>query len=120
MVYVVAIVVVAVAAFFGVLTGMAATFHRRNPPPKWLAAIHGVLAAVGIIILAVAVIRNGDQGMGLNALLVVLLTALGGLALLSFHGRGRRLPVSLLVLHGLFAIGGFGLMIVAAAVTLYG
>lgn len=118
MIYVTAVVALALAAFFGVAMGILLAFHGKNPPPRILAWIHGILAVTGIGILVVAVVRNADEGLGRDALIVLALAAVGGLALLSFHGRGKRLPGALWGLHALLAVGGFGVLVVAAGMNL--
>ncbi|MBA1147762.1 hypothetical protein H0Z60_11955 [Ectothiorhodospiraceae bacterium WFHF3C12] len=118
MMYVAAVVALALAGFFGVAMGILLAFHRKNPPPKIVAWIHGILAIAGIAILTAAVIRSADEGLGRDALIVLALAAVAGLGLVTFHGRGRRLPVPLWVLHALLALGGIGVAMVAAAVNL--
>lgn len=118
MIYVAAVVALALAGFFGVAMGLLLAFHGKNPPPRLLAWIHGVLALGGIGVLTVAVILGADQGIGRDALIALALAAAAGLALVSFHGRGRRLPGLLWALHALLALGGFGLAMAAAAMHL--
>lgn len=118
MIYVAAVVALALAAFFGVVMGILLAFHGKNPPPRFLAWTHGILAVAGIAILAVAVITTANEGLGRDALIALAVVAVAGLALVSFHGRGKRLPAALWALHALLALGGFGLAVVAAALNL--
>lgn len=101
-----ATVLFAVAALGGLL--MASGHFRGHTPPKpALAALHGVFAAAGLVVLLLAVINIGTGGAPTIALVLFALAALGGFFLLSFHLRGRPLPGGLIGAHGLLAVVAF-------------
>jgi hypothetical protein len=107
-----AIILFAVAAVGGA-TMAALHFRGRAAPPVALAALHGLLAASGLVVLLVVVLRSGPEGMPAMALGLFLLAALGGFGLLSFHLRRRRLPSALVLGHGLLAVAGFLLLVLS-------
>lgn len=107
-----AIILFAVAALGGA-TMAVLHFRGRAAPPAVLAALHGILAASGLVLLSIAVLRSGVEGTAGIALGLFLLAALGGFGLLSFHLRRRRLPNALVLGHGLLAVAGFLLLLYA-------
>lgn len=108
----VAIVFFALAAVAGLAM---AVFHLRGqtPPKPVLAALHGVFAAAGLVVLLLAVLELGTGGGAAIALGIFLLAALGGFALLSLHLRRRALPTGLVLGHGLIAVVAFVVLLAA-------
>ena len=106
-----AIVLFAIAALAG-LTMAAIHFRTRTNPRVLLAGVHGLFAASGLIVLIVAVMK-ASSGIAQAALGVLLLAALGGFTLVSFHLRDRALPDGLVVGHALLGVAGFGTLIAA-------
>jgi hypothetical protein len=88
-------------------------FRGKTPPRPVLAALHGLFAASGLVVLLLALIKVGFGGTPGIALGLLALAALGGFALLSFHARGRALPSGLVVGHGLLAVAGFVVLLAA-------
>lgn len=116
MLFIVALLLFAIAAVAGL--AMAVMHFRGVTPPKSvLAALHGVFAASGLVVLALAVIQIGAGGAAATALILFLLAAVGGFALLGFHLSGRALPGGLVVGHGLLAVVGFLTLLSAVFVT---
>jgi len=109
----VAIAVFALAAVLG-LTMAVLHFKGRSPPPAGLAVVHGLFAASGLVILLVAVIQAHLGGAPLAALGLLILAALGGFGLLSFHLRRRALSSGLLAGHALLAVAGFIVLLISA------
>lgn len=107
-----AIVLFAIAAVGG-LSMAVLHFRGKTPPPTLLAAVHGLLAASGLVVLLLAVLKIGMSGTPAIALGLFLLAALGGFALLSFHLRGRALPNGLVAGHGLLAVAAFLVLLTA-------
>jgi hypothetical protein len=86
-------------------------------PPTGLATAHGVLAGIGVIVLAYNAYTPGIPQLAQIALGIFVLAALGGLTLfLMFHQKGRPLPIPLMLGHGVIALTGLGLLFY----TLYG
>jgi hypothetical protein len=107
-----AIILFAIAALGGATMAFM-HFKGRTPPPLALAALHGILAATGLIVLLLAVMKAGTGGTPGIALGLFVLAALGGFGLLSFHLRGRALPNGLVIGHGLLAVAGFAVLLAA-------
>jgi len=112
----VALILFAIAALGGA-TMAVLHFRGRAQPPALLATLHGLLAASGLVALLVAVVRDGLSGLPAIALALMLVAALGGFGLLSFHIRGRTQPGGLIVGHGMLAVAGF-LVLLSAALAL--
>lgn len=105
----------ALAAIIGV--AMAALHFRGQTPPRpILAALHGLFAAAGLVLLMLAVLLTGAGTAAGVALGLFLLAALGGFALLALHLRGRALPNGLILGHGLLAVVAFVILLVAGLV----
>lgn len=112
----IALILFAVAAVGGI--AMAALhFRGRTPPPVALAVLHGIFAASGLVALFLLMLKAGLSGTPAIALGLLLVAALGGFGLLSFHIRGRALPNGLLIGHALLAVAGFVTLLAAALVV---
>ncbi len=107
-----AIALFALAAVAG-LSMAIGHFRGQTPPKPLIAALHGVFAASGLLVLLVAVVQGSAHGLAVIALCVFLLAALGGFTLLSFHLRGRKLPTALVAGHGLLAVTAFLVLLAA-------
>jgi hypothetical protein len=108
----IAVILFALAAVAG-LTMAIGHFRGRTPPPTPLAALHGALAASGLLALLTAVVQ-GARGTSAIALCLFLVAALGGFTLLlGFHLRGRKLPNVMVAGHGLLAVSAFVVLLVA-------
>ena len=106
-----AVALFAIAALFG-FTMATVHFRTRTAPRALLAAFHGLFAASGLVVLILGVIRAASVA-SQTALGILLLAALGGFTLVSFHLRGRALPDGLVVGHALLGIAGFATLIAA-------
>ena len=111
------IILFAVAAVAG-LTMAVMHFKKATPPRPVLAVLHGLFAASGLVVLLLAVIKVGMQGAPAIALGLLVLAALGGFGLLSFHLRGRALPSGMVVGHALLAVAGFVTLLAAEFVLM--
>jgi hypothetical protein len=98
----IALVLFAVAALIGLF--LAVRHFRGQPLPLPVAFLHGVAAASGLVLVAAAFLE-GAQALRL-ALILLVVAALGGFFLLSFHLRGKPLPSPVVVLHALLAVSG--------------
>jgi hypothetical protein len=105
-----AVVVFALAALGGVY--LASRFFQGRDMPGAVAVIHGAAAATGLILLLLAVLDDA-AGWATAALVVFLVAALGGFVLASYHLRGIRHPAALVGIHGLAAVSGFLLLLLA-------
>ena len=115
--YRLSILLFAVAAVAG-LTMAVMHFKNASPPRPVLAVLHGLFAASGLVVLLLAVIKVGMQGASAIALGLLVVAALGGFGLLSFHLRGRALPSGMVVGHALLAVAGFVTLLAAEFVLM--
>ncbi len=89
----------------------------KTPPPVALAALHGVFAASGLVVLLLAVWPH-FSGHAVWALGLFVLAALGGFTrAFGFHWRGKPLPGALIAAHGGLALIAF-IILFAAAIAL--
>lgn len=100
------LVLFAVAAVAG-LTMAIMHFRGISPPRTALAALHGVFAASGLVVLLMALVKTGFGGKAGIALGLLVVAALGGFGLLSWHAKQQRLPSALVAGHALLAVAGF-------------
>lgn len=86
-------------------------------PPSWLAGLHGLAAVTGLVCVGwSALMRFEGQDVLQNvALGLGVLAAAGGLTLLlGFHMRARRLPVPIIIVHGILGLVTVGISLAAA------
>lgn len=110
-----ALVIFAIAALGGVtLAVMHFRAGGKEPPPTALALLHGLVAAVAVIFLLIAIgatpegFGAGFSSAAIVALLLFVLAALGGAYMfLGKHLRGEALPTPVVIVHGLVAVAGF-------------
>lgn len=100
------LILFAIAAVAG-LTMAIMHFRGISPPKPVWATLHGLFAASGLIVLLLALIKTGFGGKAGIALGLLVVAALGGFALLSYHAKNQKLPSGLVVGHALLAVAGF-------------
>lgn len=106
------LVLFAVAALAG-LTMAIMHFRGFSPPKVVLAVLHGLFAASGLVVLLLALIKSGFGGKPGVALGLLVVAALGGFVLVSYHAKNQKLPSGLVVGHALIAVAGFLTLLVA-------
>jgi TRAP-type C4-dicarboxylate transport system permease large subunit len=106
-----AAILFAIAALGGMIMAMI-RFSGRDYPPAFLAVVHGVFAAAGIVTLFVAALAPGVALTIRIALILFIGAAIGGFALIYYHAKSRPLPISYVVIHGLVAVVAFIILIV--------
>jgi glucose uptake protein GlcU len=106
-----AAILFAIAALGGMIMAMI-RFSGRDYPPAFLAVVHGVFAAAGIVTLLVAALAPGVALTIRIALILFIGAAIGGFSLVYFHAKSRPLPISYVVIHGLVAVVAFIILIV--------
>lgn len=102
-----ALALFALAAVIGVYM-LTRVFAGALPP--WLAAIlHGAFAATGLVLLLYSAFGTGVSAppVLMFAAVVLVIAALGGFVLVSFHLRKQVPPRGLALVHGLAAVAGF-------------
>ncbi len=74
--------------------------------PAPVAVIHGLAAASGLVLLVLAVVANDLGRNAIIALVVLVVAALAGFYLVSFHIRGERHPTPVVLTHAAVAVIG--------------
>jgi heme A synthase len=86
--------------------GLAVLEHRGRALPLPVSLWHGLLGIAAIVwLLMTAMAHPGNHPVNL-AIIVFMLTALGGLLLFAFRASKQKLPLAVVVLHGCFAVIG--------------
>ena len=101
------------AAALGGLIMAIVRFSGKPQPPFAIAIIHGLAAALGLILLIAAVSKSGG-GSATVALGLFVVAALGGFALFAQHLRKVALSIPLMVAHACLAVLGFVVLLVNA------
>lgn len=100
-----AILVFAIAAIGGLI--LAAHVLRDKFAPWALSVLHALLGAIGLILLIVTLVQGSTTQPVLVAFILLLIAALGGFFLASFHLRKRLPPKGVVILHAALAVIGF-------------
>lgn len=101
-----AVLLFGVAAVGGV-TMAVMRVGGRELPPLWLALVHGVLAASGLVALIISVATVSTNALALWSLIGFVVAALGGFLLFSFHLRKKALPLPIVGIHAFVAVVSF-------------
>ncbi len=108
------IVLFVVAALGGVV--LAAVRARSNAnPPTWLAVVHGLIAAAGLVTLVAFLAGNGWPTLPLVGAGLLVLAAAGGFTLFASQLRGGLISMTITVVHAVAAACGLFVLILAAA-----
>jgi hypothetical protein len=105
----IAVILFAIAAVGGLL--LASAHFRGKEKSMPLALLHGLLAASGLVLLLIPVIRGSAPGSVKAPLILFLAAALGGFLLFAFHLQKKKLPSAVVVLHGGLAVVAFALLV---------
>ncbi|PTN07828.1 hypothetical protein [Nitrosomonas aestuarii] len=100
-----AIVVFAIAAVGGVF--MATKVFSGQLAPWSLSIVHALLGATGLIMLIMMVLEGGAAGAITAALGLLVVAALGGFYLASFHMKNVVAPKNIVIIHAGVAVVGF-------------
>lgn len=106
---------VLVIFFAAALLGLSVAMrHIRGEPTALMrVAAHGLAATTGLALLTFGIVTNAVPPYGRLALIIFLLAAFGGLALLAHTARDKRLPGPLIFAHA--GVAAVGIAIVIAA-----
>lgn len=108
------IVLFAIAATGGII--LAALHFGNKALPLWLALLHGLVAVSGVIVLIVALMKLAGTTLLVVGLALFAVAAIGGLTLfLGYYIPKKRLPSPIVILHALFAVAGFVMILAFAA-----
>lgn len=100
-----AILIFAIAAIGGLI--LAAHVLRDKFAPWALSGLHALLGAAGLIVLIVLAVQGAGSSRLLAALGLLVLAALGGFFLASFHLRRKLPPKAIVFVHAGVAVVGF-------------
>jgi hypothetical protein len=106
------LVLFAVAAVIGLY--MATRVFNGQLAPWAAGVVHAGAAAAGLVVLAIGFLNGTLPQMAVIALGILVIAALGGFFLGSFHLRKQVAPKPVVVIHALAAVIGFGLLAVTA------
>ncbi len=105
-----AVIVFAIAAVGGLILALHVLRNRFAP---WsLSVLHALLGAAGLVLVLLALVGDEGGSLILGSLLTLVLAALGGFFLVSFHARKKLPPKGIVILHALLAVVGFGLLVI--------
>jgi hypothetical protein len=100
-----AILVFAVAAIGGLV--LASSVLRGKLAPWAISVLHALLGASGLVLLILVVLQGAAPGRLTAALALLVLAALGGFFLASFHLRKQVAPKAVVFVHAGVAVVGF-------------
>lgn len=86
---------------------------QKKETPKFVALIHGAFVVIALILL---IIYNSQNPGLIEAIVLFVVAALGGLILITRDLTGKPLPKWLAIGHGLIAVAGFIFLLVSAFV----
>lgn len=100
-----ALLIFAIAAIGGLI--LAAHVLRDKFAPWALSVLHALLGAIGLIVLIVMLLQGNAVQQVLVAFIILLIAALGGFFLASFHARKQLPPKAVVIVHAGLAVIGF-------------
>jgi len=99
-----AVIVFAIAAVGGLV--LAAHVLRGKFAPWALSLLHALLGAAGLILLIALLVQGNAPQKALIGFVLLLVAALGGFFLASFHVRKKLPPKAVVVIHAGIAVVG--------------
>ncbi|WP_193175299.1 hypothetical protein [Oricola nitratireducens] len=100
-----AVIVFAIAALGGLF--LAGHVLRDRLAPWAISLLHAGLGALGLILLIAALVQGAASQTALIGFVILLVAALGGFFLVSFHLRKSLPPKVVVVVHAGIAVVGF-------------
>lgn len=104
----IAVVLLAIGAVGGLV--MAAKIFGGKKAPWPLSILHALLGATALVLILLNII-NGSGGILLASFVLLVIAAVGGFFLASFHVRDQLPPKGVIVIHALVAVAGFLLLL---------
>ncbi len=99
-----AITVFAIAALGGIV--LAAHVLRNKFAPWLLSCVHALLGAAGLVLLITLLAQGDAPQQVLTGFVLLLVAALGGFFLASFHVRKKLPPKAVVIIHAGVAVVG--------------
>ena len=106
----IAVLIFAIGAVGGLIR---ASSVLRGQLASWaLSLIHAALGATGLVLAGMVVLEGAEEGQGIIpiALLILVIAALGGFFLASYHARKIPAPRAIVFVHAGAAVTGFLLL----------
>ena len=100
-----ALIAFAIAAVGGLV--LAASVMRDKFAPWALSVVHALLGATGLVLLIAILMQGSAPQQVLIGFVLLLVAALGGFFLASFHVRKKIPPKAVVAVHAGVAIAGF-------------
>ena len=91
---------------------LGAALIRKHPYPASVGYLHGVVAAGGVVLLAIPVFAHPQRMPVNSALLLFCFAVIGGVFILLFRLQRERPPVFMVVLHGGLALAGLAVLLI--------
>jgi hypothetical protein len=107
-----ALVLFGIAALGGLVLAFKVLTGRLAPWP--ISIIHALVGAAGLVTLLLAVVKVTNSSQVTAALGLLVVAALGGFFLASFHLRKQVAPKAVVLIHAGVAIAGFLTLLTAA------
>ena len=98
-------IVLAITAVGGVL--LATKVLKGNLASWPISILHALLGATGLVLLGITVLQGSGAERITAALGLLIVAALGGFYLASFHIRKQIAPKAVVIIHALVAVAGF-------------
>ncbi len=105
------IILFALAAILGVT--LIAKVLKGEGRPRAVVYSHGIAAALALVLLIIAYANEGDSLL-MVSILIFIVAALGGFVMFSQEITQKPIPKWLALVHGLAAVTGFVLLLIAA------
>ncbi len=105
------IILFALAAVLGLI--LITKVLKEDETPKPVVYSHGAAAAIGLVLLIIAYLNQGDSFL-LIAVLIFVVAALGGFVLFGRDIKEKPIPKWLAIVHALAAVTGFVMLLIAA------
>ncbi len=100
-----AILVLAIAAVGGLILASKVLTGKLAPWP--LSIVHGLLGAAGLVMLILSAMQADWPQRLTAALAILVVAALGGFYLASYHLKGKVSPKGVVIIHAGVAVAGF-------------
>lgn len=105
------IILFALAAVLGLI--LITKVLKDQETPKPVVYSHGAAAAIGLVLLIIAYVNQGDSLL-MTSVIIFVIAALGGFIMFGKDIGGNQVPKWLAVVHALAAVTGFILLLIAA------
>lgn len=104
------VILFALAAVLGLI--LITKVLKEEETPKGVVWSHGGAAALALVLLIIAWVRQGESLLMISTLIFVV-AALGGFVMFARDLQHKRVPKWLAVVHALAAVAGFGVLLYA-------